>query len=276
MLPRLAPPFFRVTRTLRVPAPRVAAIRRPRLGRPSKRSIVWAAAIPAAAALLYVLARESSLFAVRTVTVPGARPDVASDVRAALRPLEGESLVAVDPASVERRLTALPTVHAASVDRAFPHGLTVRVVPERALAVYRDGAEAWLVARSGRVIAPLEPSARARLPRIRVDLPGRPAPGERLATAEAARAVDVLAALPPRFPVRVLYASVDGGGVALVVADRLEIRLGDATDLRAKLAAAAAVLRSLPAEERATLGYLDAAVPGRVVATAATQVSSEG
>jgi cell division protein FtsQ len=274
VLPRVALPFIRVS-PLRGRAPRLPTLRRPRLRRPSARSLVWATAIAVAGALLYMVARESPLFAVRTIAVAGGSADVAADVRAALRPLEGESLAALDPASVERRLAALPTVHAVSVDRAFPHRLAVRVVPERALAVYRDGADAWLVAESGRVIARLEPSARARLPRIRVDLPGRPAPGERLATAEAALAIDVLALLPPRFPVRVLYARVEDGAVALVVDDGFEIRLGDGTNLRAKLTAAAAVLGSLSAEERATLGYLDAAVAARVVVGPDTQLSGE-
>jgi cell division septal protein FtsQ len=273
VLPRFALPFVRLPPP-RVRAPRLPALRPPRLGRPSARSLVWATAIAVAGALLYMLVRESSLFAVRTIAVAGGSADVAADVRAALRPLEGESLAALDPASVERRLAALPTVHAASVDRAFPHRLAVRVVPERALAVYRDGADAWLVAESGRVIARLEPSARASLPRIRVELPGRPAPGKRLATAEAALAIDLLASLPPRFPVHVLYARVDEDAVALVVTDRFEIRLGDGTNLLAKLAAAAAVLRSLPVEERATLGYLDAAVPSHVVVGPEAQLSS--
>ena len=274
MLQRVALPLVRVS-ALRLPAPRVPAIGRPHLGRPSARSLLWATALAAAGALLYTVARESSLFSIRTVAVAGGSPDVAADVRAALRSLEGESLVAVDPASVERRLMALPTVHAASVDRAFPHRLAIRVVPERALAVYRNGPDAWLVAESGRVIAALRPSARAGLPRIRVDLARRPVPGGRLATADAALAIHALAALPPRFPVRVLYAGVVDGAVTLVIADRFEIRLGDGRELRAKLAAAAAVLRSLPAAERATLGYLDAALPGRVVAGPPSQLSSE-
>jgi hypothetical protein len=45
--------------------------------------------------------------------------------------------------------------------------------------------------------------------------------------------------------------------------------------LARKLAAAAAVLRSLPEEERLPLGYLDASVLERVVAGLDSQPSSE-
>ena len=105
-----------------------------------------------------------------------------------------------------------PTIRDARVDRAFPHALAVDVVPERPLAVVRDGKRAWLVAESGRVVAPIEPTARPRLARIRVELERTPAVGGRLETDEAQAALTVLRAVPRRFPARVVLARVEEGG----------------------------------------------------------------
>ena len=99
-------------------------------------------------------ARETGVFAVRTIDVGGAPPAVATAgsqgarrrpaARACSRSTSTQSLQAVE---------AIPTVASASFDRAFPHTLRVVVVPERAVAIVRQGADSYLVAESGRVIA---------------------------------------------------------------------------------------------------------------------------
>src|SRR5207247_5823433 len=88
------------------------------------------------------------------------------DVRRALLPLQGESLVALRADDVGRLAEALPQVESVTYDRAFPHTLHVVVEPERPLAVLRTGSESWLVSRSARVIARLPRGARPALPRI--------------------------------------------------------------------------------------------------------------
>ena len=62
---------------------------------PSSRSVAISLVLAALAMLLYLGARETSVFAVRTIDVEGASPPVAQRVEAALRPLEGESLLKV-------------------------------------------------------------------------------------------------------------------------------------------------------------------------------------
>ena len=243
--------------------------------RVGRRAVALALAAIGLVGLAYLGARETGVFAFRTVEISGASRPVAEDVRKALVPLEGTSLVALDPHDVEQLLEGVPTVHAAHVDRAFPHGLSVEVEPEQPLAVFRDGARAWLVAASGRVIEPMEPTARAQLPRVRIDVSRTPTVGAQLPGDDAEAALAVLSALPGGFPGRVLYATVEEEGAVLALADGPEIRLGEPTMLARKLAAAAAVLRSLPAEERIPLGYLDASVFERVVAGTDPQPSSE-
>jgi hypothetical protein len=142
--------------------------------------------------------------------------------------------------------------------------------------VYRAGNEAWLVAASGRVLATMKPSARLKLPRIRATVDRAPKVGEMLAGNQAAIALSVLDAVPARFPGKVLYAQVDASGVTLVLAGTdQEIRMGEARDFDAKLAAAMAVLRALPPEEAALVGYVDVSLPERAVTGPFSQPSSE-
>lgn len=250
-------------------------LRLPPLRRPDPRTLALASCVAAVLLLAYAVARETSVFAVRSVVLTGASAAAEADAREALRPLVGTSLVQIDAREVERRLAGLPTVRSASVDRSFPDALRVRVTPERPIAVYRNGRDAWLVAESGRIIAAVEPTARPGLPRIRIPEPARPAPGQTLA-APAGAALAVLEALPRRFPVRVLFSRVERTGeVAIVVEGWVEVRLGDVTRLHEKLAGVGAVLRTTPAEERAVLGYLDASVPERVVSASNYQPESE-
>jgi cell division protein FtsQ len=240
------------------------------------RALAISAAVFAGLGLAYAGARQTSVFALETVRITGGSHEVKQEVRAALAPLEGKSLVALDPADVERTLAAVPVVQSAHVDRAFPHTLTIEVRAERPLAVYRAGSEAWLVAASGRVLATMKPSERLNLPRIRTIVDHAPKPGETLAGGQAAIALAVLAAVPQRLPGKVLYAQVDATGVTLVLAGtNQEIRLGEARDFDEKLAAAVAVLRALPAEEAALVGYVDVSLLERAVTGPFSQPSSE-
>ena len=229
----------------------------------------------ALAALAYLAARETSAFAFRSIELAGVEGPAAKDVRRVLRTLEGESLVALDPNEVETLLRGLPAVRDATVDRAFPHTLAVRIEPERPLAVLEDGRQAWLVAETGRVIAALQSGARPRLPRLRAEVTEPPAVGGTVAGAGLAETLAALAAVPRRFPGRIAEAEGSPSGLVLTLTTGLEIRLGEPVDARAKLAAAAAVIRAIPEEERAFYDYVDASVPARVVAGTETEPSSE-
>ncbi|TML94435.1 MAG: FtsQ-type POTRA domain-containing protein, partial [Actinobacteria bacterium] len=133
---------------------------------PSGRSLLVGLAAVSIAVGLYGLARETSLFAVRAIDVEGAQGAVAADVSAALRSYQGRSLVAVNVGAVEQRADAIASVRSAVVDRAFPHTLRIRVVPETPVAVLRRGSESWLVSARGRVIRTIDRGNRPTLPRI--------------------------------------------------------------------------------------------------------------
>ena len=244
-----------------------AGPRRPRVAlarvRPSGRSIAVGAGLVAAAALAYVIARETPLFALRTVVVSGAPPAVAHDVRSALEGDLGSSLVTLDRGALIRRLEALPTVVSARYDRDFPHTLRVFVQPERPVAVVRRGPDSWLVSARARVTARLEPGTRPSLPRIWVE---RAMPIELggLLDAEPARlagAAAVLARSP--FAGRVMTARSDEGRVTFVLRSGLELRVGRPVDIPLKLAVARQVLTTV--RPGGPGSYLDLAVPERPV-----------
>lgn len=242
----------------------LSALAPPRL--PVRRLVALAAALAAVLPLAYVVARETSMFAVRTIEIHGASPRAARDVRAQLEPLVGTSLVAVDGDELERRLRGLPAVHSARVDRAFPHALAVVVREERPLAVLRDARHAWLVSGRARVIRAIRPGARARIPRIWMAGVAGLQPGQALTERRVRLALRAIAVLPKPFPARVFAVGARKDGLVVVLAARTEVRLGPATDLRTKLEAARAVLASLSRAERLALAYIDVSLPNRPVA----------
>lgn len=240
---------------------------------PSGRSLATALLIVLGAGLAWLGARETAVFAVRTVEVAGAPPGVATQVRRTLAPTRGTSLLKVDLAEALRTVEDLPSVASARFDRAYPHTLRVVVVPERAVAVVRQGADSYLVAESGRIMATAERRQRPALARIWVerDVQLQVGAGTEGDLRTAVAAVAPLA--DSGFPGRVSSVAATREALSLRLRAGLEIRLGDAVDVPLKLAVAARIIPLLAA---GTV-YLDVAVPERPVAgTLESQVEPEG
>jgi cell division septal protein FtsQ len=234
---------------------------------PSGRSLVLGIALVSIAIGLYGIARETSLFAVSRIEVDGASPAVADQVRGALRAYDGQSLVGVNAARVAQRAETLPTVHAAVVDRAFPHTLQVRVEPEVPVAVLRRGGEAWLVSVRGRVIVPSAPGANPALPRIWLPLRTEIEVGAMLGDEPGGLAARSMAAfVGSGFPNLVAFVRAADGRLSLGLRGGLEIRLGAPADLRLKIAIVRRILPTLAAPSAGGPDYLDVAVPERPVA----------
>ena len=233
---------------------------------PSGRSVLTGVLILLAGLGLYAIARTTSAFAVDRVAVEGASPEVAADVRKALVPALGESLLRLDLSDLLRRAENVPMVASASFDRDFPHTLEITVVPEIPVAVLRQGSSSWLVASGGRVLAELERGARPGLPRIwlRRDVDVRV--GEQLQGLQR-RAVAAVAPLVDQpFPSPVTSVAVGPEELNLALRSGIELRLGDTTDLAVKLEVARRVLAQLAGVH----GYLDVSVPERPVSGEAT------
>jgi cell division septal protein FtsQ len=235
---------------------------------PSVRSLAVGFGLLAAALGLYVGARESSVFSVRSVEVTTQPSGQTRLVERALAPLAGTSLLAIDEAEITRRLEGLPHVHLLGYDRSFPNGLRVVVSVERPVAVLRRANENWLVSGEGRVLRRLTRRLRRPLPVVWIPRGLEPDIGSVLRAEQTAHAVRALASIrtsAPRFLRRVWYVSEGAQGLALVLHDRLEVRLGDAADLAVKVEVARRVLAELRASG-STATYVDVAVPERPVA----------
>ena len=211
---------------------------------------------------LYAVARTTSAFAVERIAVEGASPDVAEQVRTALAPALGESLLGLDLAELTRRVETVPMVAAATFDRSFPHELEITVIPELPVAVLRQGSSSWLAAAGGRVVGELGKGERQALPRVWLTRDVEVRVGERLGGLQL-RAVDAVAPLAGRpLPRAVTSVVATEEALTLELRSGLELRLGDSTDLAVKLEVARRVLPQLAGES----GYLDVSVPERPVA----------
>lgn len=240
---------------------------------PSGRSILLGLALFALAVGAYAAARDTSVFAVRSLEIRGGTESIRAEVRAALEPDVGKSLLRLDGGELERRLAPLPDVQSFHYDRAFPH--TLRLVIHRehpVLVVVRSGRDAFLAAASGRVLRPLPHPRLSSLPRFWVKRDSVLRPNEPL-SGSAALVATTLAALQgaplPGGVQKVVRGSA--AELTLVLGGGLEVRLGDVGDLRLKLAIARRILRTTGAAT-AGPGYLDVSVPERPVLSSQSKV----
>jgi cell division septal protein FtsQ len=235
---------------------------------PSGRSLAVGFGLLATAVLLYLGARESAVFSVRSVEVVTEPAGHAKIVGRKLAPLQGTSLLEVDRDAIARRLESLPHVHLLGYDRSFPDTLRVQVSVERPVAVLRRADENWLVSGRGRILRKLERRLRRPLPVVWLPRAFAPEIGTILRTNEPARAVAALAEAStrqPRFTRTIWYVKGGEHGLTIVLRDRLELRLGNAKELTLKLRVAQQVLAAVRgAGSPAT--YIDVSVPERPVA----------
>ena len=244
--------------------PRGAAGDRLELSRlaPSGRSLLTGILILLTGFGLYAIARTTSAFAVDRVAVHGASPEVAADVRKALAPARGESLLRLDLRDLVRRAESVPMVASASLDRSFPHTLSIAVVPEVPVAVLRQGSSSWLVAAGGRVVAELERGVRPGLPRIWLTRTVDVRVGESLQGIQRRAVAAVAPLVDAPLPSAVTSVEVGRDELTLALRSGIELRLGDTTDLAVKLEVARRVLPRIGGLH----GYLDVSVPERPVA----------
>jgi cell division protein FtsQ len=270
----VAPPRRATARAAALPARRPL----PSVARhlPSPRSLAVSLGLLAVAVGLYVVARQTSIFALRDVEVRGGSPALKQQVEDALAPELGRSLVAIQAGEIEHRLAAVPGVLAVRTDRDFPHTLRLVVTPERPVLLLRRGKEGWVVSARGRVLRKVTTTRLSTLPRVWVGKDADVQVNEVLAAESGLAAATVLAPITgSSFPARVRTVRATDKELTLVLRSGLELRLGDAGDLRLKLAVARRLLLLLASNADAT--YIDVSVPERpVVGGVNPQVAGEG
>ncbi len=227
---------------------------------PTRRSLALGLGVLVFALGSYLIARESSLFAIDRIEVRGGSPRVARQIHGALASLVGKPLVGLDGSAVLRSVDALPSVVSATYDRDFPHTLRIAVVPERPAAVLRRGPRSWLVSTRGRVMRSLPATALPNLPRIWIATRAPVRTGAELTAVGAATAAHA-AGLAGAFGARVASVSYTSGSLVFHLRSGLALLLGDAGDIKLKVAVASRLLAMLPAGST----YLDVSIPGRPV-----------
>lgn len=242
---------------------------------PSWRSLLLGLALLAAGVLAYLAARDTSLFAVRTVDVRGGTPALRAQVARALGPEQGVPLLRIDRNVLDRALGTVPEVRSFTFDRDFPHTLRVVVRAERPVLLVRQGSGAYLVSATGRVLRTVAHPRSSGLPRVWVAKSvavnvNAPAP---LAVRAAAAALAALRGARLPGGVKLVEggaAGVGAQGLTLVLDHGAQVRLGDSGDLRLKLAIARRLLVTTGLAW-ASSGYLDVSVPQRPVASTNSQ-----
>jgi cell division protein FtsQ len=216
------------------------------------------------------------VFAVREVEVAGATPAVQDQVREALRPVVGQSLLDVDEAMIEGRLASVPAVKSVQFDRAFPSTLKVVVTPEQPVLLLRHRAQGWVVSATGRVLRRVDNTRVSRLPRAWVGDGASVNVGATLSATDGGAAAAAIATVAAaHFPERPRFVRVGDRTLTLVLHAGTEIRLGDLTDARLKLAIARRILAATGVA--IVGGYVDVSVPERpVVAPANPQLAGGG
>jgi cell division protein FtsQ len=231
----------------------------------------WAVAL----ALIAVIAggawmwlRDSSLVAVKRVTITGDTGPDAAQIRAALnRAARNMTTLDVHLDQLQTAVAPYAVVKNLQVATSFPHGLTIHVVEQVPVAMITAGGKSIPVSGDGTLLHDLPASS--ALPSIPMSVPPG---GTRLADAPARNAVSVLAAAPYDLLGAIATVStVSGHGLTVTLRSGETIYFGDSTLVADKWTAAVAVLGD---SGSAGAQYIDVSDPARPAAGVGSDAAS--
>lgn len=233
--------------------------RRPRAARSRRatRILVVLAVVTVLVALAYA-ASVSPFLDVDTATVRGTSRTTAEQVLRTGGIAKGDALFWLDTGAAATRIEALPFVSRARVVKEWPDSVRV-TVRERIPAAWAAVPGGMVVVdRTGRVLERVD-GAPAGLPEL-IGLRAVPEPGATVAPVGPARIAGALSAVAAG-GTRSVTATDHGPTMQLV--NGPEVRLGDTTQVGAKLRALAAVLAAMGDQP---VQYVDVSVPTNPVA----------
>ena len=218
-------------------------------------ALAVAAAIGAAGYLLWL--RDSSLVAVREVSVTGVSSAESRDVRAALTDAaRGMTTLHVREDALRDAAAAFPTVESITTDARFPNGLAIEVREREPVGVIEANGRDLPVAGDGTLLPGIS-TAGLELPAIEAT---RVEGSATRVDDEALDQARILGAAPGPLRPLVDGASVDDRGAVLELSDGIVLVFGDGSEVVAKWAAAARILAD---RELAGLSYIDLRAPDR-------------
>ena len=253
-----------LTRRRFLPRPR----RRIRLPRPGPRALAGLLVLAAIAVGTFFWVRQSSLVAVRRVTITGLSGPDAAQIRTAIAQAAlGMSTIDVDAQRLHEAVAPYPVVHALTLSSHFPHGLTITVVEQIPVAIIVAGGQHATVAADGTLLRTVRPAA--SLPTITVPSPA----GTGHVTGVAREEVRLLAAAPyPLIPRIATAAATAGRGLTVTLRNGPMIVFGSDGQLPGKWRSAIAVLAS---STSAGASYIDVTSPSRPAAGAGSDTTSD-
>jgi cell division protein FtsQ len=218
------------------------------------------AAVVACAVGGWVWLKDSSLVAVRDVSVTGITSSDGDKVRAALDQAAREMTTLNLRQQVLRDAVAqFPSVGDVEATADFPHAVSIKVIERRPVAALaRTGERRVPVTAQGVVLRGVTPER--DLPSVYVDhAPAGPTVTDR----ETLKALKVAGAAPDPLRARANEFLYDERGVVVELDDGPELIFGTANEADQKWVAAARVLAESTAQGAT---YLDLRIPGRVAA----------
>jgi cell division protein FtsQ len=238
------------------------------LARPRLRLLVALAAVILLLGGGWLWLRDSSLVAVRRVSVIGAAGPEAGRIRQALiAAARTMTTLDVHQGDLRNAVQPYPVVKHLEVSTQFPHGMTIHVIEQIPVAAMSVDGHTTAVASDGTLLPGV--AVPPQLPLI--PLPLAPV-GTRLTGSQATGAVAVLAAAPYQVLSRISQVStVRGHGLVAQLRNGPSLVFGDTAQLDRKWSAALAVLAD---SGSADASYIDVSVPGRPAAGAGSLPSS--
>jgi cell division protein FtsQ len=204
--------------------------------------------------------RDSSLVAVKQVTISGASGPDAAQISSVLS-AAARNMTTLDVRMDQLRMAVAPypVVKDLRVTTQFPHGLRIRVIEQVPVAVVVVAGRQVPVAGDGTLLHDVVSSG--SLPTIPVSAPPG---GSRLTEPDALHAVALLAAAPYQLLAHVgQVTTVASHGLVVSLRSGPAIYFGDQSLLPAKWTAAVAVLADAGSTGAA---YIDVSDPGRPAA----------
>jgi cell division protein FtsQ len=228
------------------------------------RVAIGLAVLVAVLAGAWLWVRDSSLVAVRRVSIAGVYGPDAGRIRSALR-LAALNMTTLDVREGQLRMAVAPypIVKNLHVSTQFPHGMRIAVVEQLPLGALVAGKQAVAASGDGTL---LRDAPTGSLPAIPVpSLPG----GSTVTDGAVLNALALLAAAPTRLESRIAQVTTTSAhGLVVELRSGPSLYFGDGSDLDAKWASATTVLAD-PSSEGAS--YVDVSDPARPAAGVSEQ-----
>lgn len=228
-----------------------------RLRRPRLRTLLLVAVLATLIGAGWFWLRDSSLVAVKNVTVTGIVGGQSADITDALEEAAGSmTTLHVREEALRAAVEPFSIVKDIEVTTDFPNAMRIHVISNVAVGAVEAGGRATPVTADGTLLRDV--TAAASLPRV--PLHGTPT-GSRLTEGEALRALAALGVAPPSLRSRIERVAVTREhGLELQLTNGPALWFGGGERLLAKWAAASAVLAD---PEAAGASYVDVSAPSR-------------